>query len=48
MYRLPWVPGAGLPVRAGVFALGRALRMLRPTPPAVRAALERIEGRAAA
>jgi uncharacterized protein (DUF2236 family) len=47
MYRLPWVPGAGVPVRAGVFALGRALRVLRPTPPAVRAALERIEGRAA-
>ncbi|MFI5046886.1 MAG: oxygenase MpaB family protein [Acidimicrobiia bacterium] len=44
MYRLPWVPGAGLPVRAGVFALGRALRVLRPRPPAVEAALRRIEG----
>jgi hypothetical protein len=48
LYRLPWVPGAGVPVRIGVFALGRALHALRPTPPAVREALERIEGRAAA
>jgi uncharacterized protein (DUF2236 family) len=48
MYRLPWVPGAGIPVRAGVFALGRALRALRPAPPVVREAQERIEGRAAA
>src|SRR5262249_39991740 len=48
MYRLPWVPGAGLPVRAGVFALRRALQVLRPTPPAVRAALERIDGGRAA
>jgi uncharacterized protein (DUF2236 family) len=47
LYRLPWVPGAGIPVRAGVFALGRALRVLRPSPPAVRAALERIGGDAA-
>ena len=48
MYRLPWVPGAGIPVRAGVFALGRVLRVLRPRPPAVEQALERIAGGAAA
>lgn len=44
MYRLPWVPGAGIPVRAGVFALARALRVIRPVPPVVHAAQERIAG----
>jgi uncharacterized protein (DUF2236 family) len=44
MYRLPWVPGAGIPVRVGVFALARALRVIRPVPPVVHAAQERIAG----
>jgi uncharacterized protein (DUF2236 family) len=48
MYRLPWLPGAGLPVRAGVYALSRALNAIKPIPPAVREAQERVEGRAAA
>jgi uncharacterized protein (DUF2236 family) len=48
MYRLPWLPGAGLPVRAGVYALSRALNAIKPIPPAVREAQERIEGREAA
>jgi len=42
MYRLPWLPGAGIPVRAGVFALSRALRWLRPVPPVVQAARDRL------
>jgi uncharacterized protein (DUF2236 family) len=48
MYRLPWLPGAGLPVRAGVFALSRALNLVRPVPPALRHAQERVDGREAA
>jgi hypothetical protein len=48
MYRLPWVPGAGLPLRAGVFALSRAINAIKPIPPAVREAQERVEGREAA
>ena len=31
MYRLPWVPGAGLPVRAAVFPLSRALNAVIDT-----------------
>jgi uncharacterized protein (DUF2236 family) len=47
MYRLPWVPGAALPVRAAVFALSRALNAVTPPPPVVRAAQARVEGLAA-
>lgn len=47
MYRLPWVPGAGLPVRAAVFTLSRALNALTPAPPVVREARARVEGLAA-
>ena len=42
MYRLPWIPGAGLPVRAAMFPLSRALNLMTPTPPVVRAAYERV------
>lgn len=42
MYRLPWMPGASLPVRAAVFPLSRALNALTPTSPVVRAAYERV------
>jgi uncharacterized protein (DUF2236 family) len=42
MYRLPWVPGAALPVRAAMFPLSRALNWMTPTPPIVRAAYERV------
>jgi uncharacterized protein (DUF2236 family) len=48
MYRLPWLPGAGLPLRAGVYALSRALNAVKPLPPVVREAQERIDGRKAA
>jgi uncharacterized protein (DUF2236 family) len=41
MYRLPWLPGAGLPVRAAMYPLSRALNLLTPTPPIVREAHER-------
>jgi uncharacterized protein (DUF2236 family) len=41
MYRLPWLPGAELPVRAAMFPLSRALNLVTRTPPAVRAAYER-------
>jgi uncharacterized protein (DUF2236 family) len=47
MYRLPWVPGAALPVRAGVFALSRALNAVTPAPPVVRDAQARVDGLAA-
>ncbi|MET0421210.1 MAG: oxygenase MpaB family protein [Acidimicrobiia bacterium] len=42
MYRLPWLPGAAIPVRASVFALSRALNLVRPSPPPIRAAWERV------
>jgi uncharacterized protein (DUF2236 family) len=42
MYRLPWIPGARLPVRAAMFPLSRALNWMTPTPPIVRAAHERV------
>ena len=42
MYRLPWIPGAALPVRAAMFPLSRALNLMTPTPPVVRAAYERV------
>ena len=42
MYRLPWIPGAGLPVRAAMFPLSRVLNLMTPTPPVVRAAHERV------
>jgi uncharacterized protein (DUF2236 family) len=42
MYRLPWVPGAGLPVRAALYPLSRALNLMTRTPPIVRAAHERV------
>jgi uncharacterized protein (DUF2236 family) len=42
MYRLPWVPGAGLPVRAAMFPLSRALNLVTRVPPVVRAAHERV------
>ena len=42
MYRLPWVPGAGLPVRAAMYPLSRALNLVTGRPPAVRAAYDRV------
>jgi uncharacterized protein (DUF2236 family) len=42
MYRLPWIPGATVPVRAAMFPLSRALNAMTPTPPVVRAAHERV------
>jgi uncharacterized protein (DUF2236 family) len=42
MYRLPWVPGAGLPVRAAMYPLSRALNLVTGQPPAVRAAYDRV------
>jgi len=48
LYGIPWLPAAGLPVRAAVFTLSRALTLARPEPPALRAARARLAGRAAA
>jgi len=48
MYRIPWFPPVGLPVRAGVFALSRSLNLVRPPPPALRAARARVGERDAA
>ncbi len=42
LYRLPWLPGVEVPVRAAMFPLSRALNLLTRTPPAVRAAHERV------
>jgi hypothetical protein len=42
MYRLPWIPGAELPVRAAMFPLSRALNLMTPVPPTVRAAHARV------
>jgi len=42
LYGIPWVPPIGLPVRAGVFALSRALNLVTPPPPSLRAARERV------
>jgi uncharacterized protein (DUF2236 family) len=42
LYRIPWFPPASLPVRTGVFALSRVLNLVRPTPPSLRAARERV------
>ena len=44
LYGIPWVPPIGLPVRAGVFALSRALNLVTPPPPSLRSARERVEG----
>jgi len=41
MYRLPWAPGATLPVRAAMIPLSRTLNLVTRTPPIVRAAHER-------
>jgi uncharacterized protein (DUF2236 family) len=48
MYRIPWFPPAALPVRAGVYALSRALNLATPPPPALRNARARVQGLAAA
>ncbi|HXY92818.1 MAG TPA: oxygenase MpaB family protein [Acidimicrobiia bacterium] len=42
MYRLPWLPGAALPVRAAMYPLSRTLNLMTPIPPIVRAAHERV------
>ena len=47
LYRIPWFPPAALPVRTAVFALSRVLNLVTPTPPSLREARERVEGRAA-
>jgi uncharacterized protein (DUF2236 family) len=47
LYRIPWFPPAAVPVRGAVFALSRVLNLVTPTPPALREARERVEGRAA-
>jgi uncharacterized protein (DUF2236 family) len=40
-YGLPWTPAAALPVRAGVFAISRAMNVVLPRAPIVREARER-------
>ena len=47
LYRIPWFPPAALPVRTAVFALSRVLNLVTPTPPSLREARLRVEGRAA-
>jgi uncharacterized protein (DUF2236 family) len=47
LYRIPWFPPAALPVRTAVFALSRVLNVVTPTPPSLRDARLRVEGRAA-
>ena len=47
LYRIPWFPPAALPVRTAVFALSRVLNLVTPTPPSLREARDRVEGRAA-
>lgn len=42
LYHIPWFPPAAIPVRTGVYALSRVLNLLRPTPPSLRAARERV------
>jgi uncharacterized protein (DUF2236 family) len=42
LYRIPWVPPVGWSVRAGVLALSRALNLVTPPPPALRAARARV------
>jgi uncharacterized protein (DUF2236 family) len=41
MYGLPWITPANVPVRINVFALTRAMNLVLPAPPIVRAARER-------
>jgi uncharacterized protein (DUF2236 family) len=48
LYRIPWFPPVGLPVRTAVFALSRVLNLVTRTPPALQAARDRVHGRAAA
>jgi uncharacterized protein (DUF2236 family) len=43
MYGIPWLPFAGLSVRTAVFALSRVLNLVRPEPPALRAARQRVQ-----
>ena len=47
LYRIPWFPPAAVPVRASVFALSRLLNLVTPTPPSLREARDRVEGKAA-
>jgi uncharacterized protein (DUF2236 family) len=47
LYHIPWFPPAALPVRTSVFALSRVLNLVTPTPPPLREARARVEGRAA-
>jgi uncharacterized protein (DUF2236 family) len=47
LYRIPWIPLAGVPVRTAVFALSRVLNAATPTPPALQEARARVRGRAA-
>ncbi len=47
LYRIPWFPPAAIPVRTAVFGLSRVLNLVTPTPPPLREARERVEGRAA-
>jgi uncharacterized protein (DUF2236 family) len=42
LYRIPWFPPAAVPVRGAVFALSRVLNLVRPVPPALREARERV------
>jgi uncharacterized protein (DUF2236 family) len=42
MYRIPWFPPAAVPVRGAVFALSRVLNLVRPVPPPLRQARERV------
>ena len=42
MYGIPWVPPATTAVRAALFPLTRALNIVRPEPPALRAARARV------
>ena len=42
LYRIPWFPPVAVPVRTAVFALSRVLNLVRPPPPSLRAARERV------
>jgi uncharacterized protein (DUF2236 family) len=43
LYGIPWIPPVGWSVRAAVFALSRTLNLVKPTPPALRAARVRTD-----
>jgi uncharacterized protein (DUF2236 family) len=46
MYGLPWIAPATIPVRVNVYALTRAMNLVLPPPPIIRAARERVRAAA--